>query len=191
MSSLFEENETSEQNMRTNMKPNPSIEEVYKLIPLHWEVCKDIIRSSIKQIESYDDANFYFEVKNNNNNDSFNDNRNSYLVKFYNAMETKSGSDLLNGLGSMLQCINDNLKIDIQVPTIVSPSSNNAYTSSSTTTTTNANFIMMNDCKVQDESMQTVAVRVFKWIHGYITYLYYQYRYYVNYNSAIIYCISY
>jgi len=147
-----------EQLLRAQLKPNPSIDDVIGFVSLHWLECKTIKMESMRKIESYDDANFYCEASA-DIGDDHDKIYHSYLIKCYNAIETStdSSSKLLHGLGLMLTRINEKLTTDLQVPTIVMPSSIES-----------SNYVLMNDCLVSDGSRKKVAVRLFKWIHGYV-----------------------
>lgn len=134
-----------EQDKRLRKKPSPELRQVFSFVKTHWDL--NVNEWSLKQIESYDDANFYCDAFDSVGVQS------SCLVKFYNATETTC-NDILHGMFLMLQTINERLQFNVKVPTIISP-----YTQSE-------NFVFMPNCKVRDGTQSVVAVRVFKWIQG-------------------------
>lgn len=148
-----------EQQLRSRMKPNPSIDDVIDFVSLHWIECGTIKKASTQRIDSYDDANFYCEAVDTRDGNDQQQYR-SYLIKCYNAVETctTGSSNLLHGLGLMLSRINEKINTDLQVPTIVMPHNNSESN----------NYMLMDECLVSDGSHQQVAVRLFKWIPGYV-----------------------
>ena len=136
----------SEQDLRSSMKPVPRADSIGPLLKKHWNL--DVFTT--KQIESYDDANFYCKTGVNGIT--------PYLIKFYNAFDTEN-PNFLHGLPFMLSAINSAVKTGIEVPSIILPNQN-------ATDNKITNFVFYDDCEVVDGSQRRVAVRVFKWIEG-------------------------
>mmetsp|Transcript_1044 Transcript_1044/g.1730 ORF Transcript_1044/g.1730 Transcript_1044/m.1730 type:complete len:411 (+) Transcript_1044:72-1304(+) len=136
----------TEQEQRNKKKPNPDVDTIASFVLQNWS--KTVIPASVKRIDSYDDANFYLEAVGNTGS------KGSYLVKYYNAVETVC-PDILHGLSHMLNSVNDNIKIPLQVPTIIPPSGNSEN-----------NFVFDTACKTAEGGAEKVAVRLFHWIHG-------------------------
>lgn len=135
----------SEQELRNRNKPNPQPADVPLLLSQHWNL--SVTHGSIKQIESYDDANFLCTAQNSTGSSDM------YLVKFYNAIETASPT-LLHGLSSMLSQINSSITSAVQVPSIIAPLA------------AAEDYIIVENCLIMDGTTANVALRVFPWIHG-------------------------
>jgi Ser/Thr protein kinase RdoA (MazF antagonist) len=131
----------SEQEHRSLKKPDPSLDGLADFLATNWGISADM--DTLKKIESYDDANYFFQGG-----------KRSFLLKFYNAVETEC-PDILHGLGHMLQRINQQIAIPLQVPSIVQPLSAVCV----------ENFVMM-QCRTASGGVELVAVRVFMWIEG-------------------------
>lgn len=125
------------------MKPVPDADLVGPLVEKYWGI--KVVKT--KQIESYDDANFYCETSTTA----------QYLVKFYNAFDTEN-PDLMHGLPHMLAAIHSGIKYGVNTPSIVMPNGDSLDEA--------ANFVFFDECTVVDGSKRKVAVRVFNWIAG-------------------------
>jgi Ser/Thr protein kinase RdoA (MazF antagonist) len=146
-------NKQSEQDLRSRMKPVPDPKVVGPFLATHW----GLHITKTKQIDSYDDANFYCEVEMERKIDN-DEAVTPYLVKFYNAYDT-SNPDLMHGLPHMLEAIHKGVKYGVEVPSIINPATEEPGG-------TAHDFVFFEDCTVVDGSKQRVAVRVFNWIAG-------------------------
>jgi len=155
---------TSNQEQRAILKPIPNNPFVVEIIRTYWQL--NVIETSVKTIESYEDANFYFVVQSNNDNNDDQPVKEEYLIKFYNAMETNY-PDNFYGLSSMLQILSQSIWEEVKVPKIISPVKKTASSSSSATTNDGKDFIFIDNCPLTNNtSNNTVAVRIFAWIDG-------------------------
>lgn len=134
------------QEQRAILKPIPSYPTVIDIIKIHWGLT--VAENSLKTIESYEDANFYFCV---NNNDQMDE----YLIKFYNAVET-SFPENFHGLSGMLRNLTEKVWDEVKVPKIIVP----------TTASAENDFIFVDNCPLTNSTYQSVAIRVFAWIAG-------------------------
>lgn len=144
--------------MRLVKKPRPVVpDDICTVLLEHWHL--RVAPSSVKQIDSYDDANFYCESS--GGVDAQGPAPRRWLVKFYNALEAEQ-PDLLHGLAEMLSAIRHSLPADeVQVPTILAPPAAESGSNSG------ADTVVLENCPVQQEDLHcAVAVRVFKWIDG-------------------------
>lgn len=126
----------SQQDVKSKLKPVPSIETVKSLLDTHWNVTT----TKIRQIDSYDDANFYCTTSSKASDGSLTEK--CVLVKFYNAIDTQS-PEILHGLAFMLSRINEQVKTSIQVPSVILPVQQNSAAQSD-----GANFIFVDNCEV-------------------------------------------
>ena len=139
-----------EQDIRAKLKPVPTIDLVTSFVGTNWLL--DITK--IKQIESYDDANFYVETVCKTSGAA-----GVYLVKFYNGIETDS-AEILEGLSHMLARINEKIQSSVKVPSIVQPTAKQGDEAPQT------NYVYLDSCPVVGGTEKKVAVRVFSWIAG-------------------------
>jgi hydroxylysine kinase len=96
----------------------------------------------LKKLESYDDCNFFINTTEGE----------SYLVKFYNGVESENIS-ILQGLGGLCNTLHDNCGPDITVPHPI-PSANNFDIES------------ISDCPMAIGETRTIATRLFSWVAG-------------------------
>jgi Ser/Thr protein kinase RdoA (MazF antagonist) len=141
----------SEQDRRSKKKPIPPLQGTVDFFFKNWGICLD--PTKCKQIESYDDANFYCK------SEEGADGVKTYLIKFYNATETEC-PDVLYGLGCMLDRINQQLTASIEVPSIIPPLVHENSLAPAD------NFVYFDGCEVADGTRCRIAVRVFHWISG-------------------------
>ena len=80
------ENEPSDEEMRKLLKPNPTSEEVLQVIKESYAPKEGQVIKLVKELESYDDKNFWIEIDNV-----------PYLAKVHNGVESK---DLIKSLSS-------------------------------------------------------------------------------------------
>lgn len=122
---------------RKVQKPAPSPALVVHLVDALWGI-NDI--ESIKELNAYDDCNYYFRHSSG-----------EYLLKFYNGVETDSDA-ILRGFGEFSARIKSRCK-HIAVPTVV-PSCN-------------GHDLEHCECPLTlGGSPRRIAVRLFHWIHG-------------------------
>lgn len=150
--------EESQQDRKSKLKPVLSVETVQALLATRW----NLTATKIRQIDSYDDANFYCTTTSESATGVVTDR--SVLVKFYNAIDTEF-PDILHGLAHMLARINENVKTSIQVPSVIQPIQP-IQKSSDDASIAAANFVFVENCAVSGGTQETVAVRVFTWISG-------------------------
>jgi Ser/Thr protein kinase RdoA (MazF antagonist) len=143
----------SEQDQRSRLKPVPPADTVGPFLEKYW----NLKVTKIRQIDSYDDANFYVETTSTRKLDEEADTMTPYLVKYYNAFDTEN-ADMMVGLSFMLDAINKGVTTGVEVPTIFNPSTDASCDA--------LNFVFCDACAVVDGSKQKVAVRVFQWIAG-------------------------
>jgi hypothetical protein len=150
MSSLIEHGGFGHsQEIRKAHKPCPSSDDVVRDLKRHWGFSLEI--DQVRQLDSYDDANFYVNVISSNGSSD------EYLVKYYNRIETDDPS-LLRGLSRILQILGD--KVDgYHFPNIFAPLSTNEHPVSE-------DFVYIPDILLADQSRATVLLRVFHWIRG-------------------------
>lgn len=119
----------------------------------------------VKVLDSYDDANFYISVSNN-------DHKAKGLLKFYNATYTNPDvltvftktttaadtGDILEGLSLMLNTLTVKLAThQLSVPSIILPTQGCEQ---------GKDLIMWPSCPLANQSTASVAVRLFTWIEG-------------------------
>ena len=95
---------SNEERERKSGKPRPSLSHVSKICHESWDILTDV--SSISQLESYDDANFYIQknAKSNNGVMSSSAEEREYLIKFYNSVESKN-FEMLRGISLLLHTV--------------------------------------------------------------------------------------
>jgi hypothetical protein len=150
MSSLIEHGGFGHrQEIRKSHKPCPSSDDVVRDLKKYWGFSLEI--DQVKQLDSYDDANFYVNVFSSNGSSD------EYLVKYYNRMETDDPS-LLRGLSRMLHILGDKVE-EYHFPYILTPLSSDEHPVSE-------DFACIPDILLADQNRATVILRVFHWIRG-------------------------
>ena len=93
---------SDEERERKSGKPRPTLSHVSKICYESWDISTDV--SSISQLESYDDANFYIPAKSYNGVMSSSGEEREYLIKFYNSVESKN-FEMLRGISLLLHTV--------------------------------------------------------------------------------------
>jgi hydroxylysine kinase len=142
---------TTIQEARVAQKPVILDESIPNLLNLNWNMI--IVDGSLKNLDSYDDANFYFAAVNQNGGSAEGD---RYLLKFYNAIETKNEA-FLEGLSKAMDVLSNEMSLlhPIKVPLIVPPIS----------AATGKDYIIVEN-NTFGGSIERTAVRIFRWIDG-------------------------
>jgi hypothetical protein len=107
--------------------------------------------ASIKILDSYDDANIYFESTNNNNIE-----KQSFLIKYYNAVDDDSNG-ILSGLSLMLNLIIKNRPFYFEVPRPIKLLNSNEE---------GKDVVFVENIDLVDQSKDKLGVRIFDWLHG-------------------------
>lgn len=137
---------TSIQRARVANKPLPELHTLAGLLKDNW----GFTVAALKVLDSYDDANFFLRATSEGNSHP-----EEYLVKFYNAIESKNPA-FLQGLSQGLSRLSHPPLSPILVPQIVAPLNIGPD---------NYDFIFVPCRTVKGESIPC-AMRVFRWISG-------------------------